>query len=85
MFFMIATTARGLTISLIVTLSFALLALASAAKAGERVRVCHYTESESNPTVEIVISYNALQNHLDHGDAVYDPINGCEEGGADPQ
>ncbi len=65
--------------------ALALLAVSFTAQASvSKVRVCHFTSAESNPTVEIVISDSALQTHLDHGDVVYDEVNGCEEGGGGP-
>jgi hypothetical protein len=32
--------------------------------------ICHRTASKTNPLVEITVSANALQTHLDHGDFI---------------
>lgn len=32
--------------------------------------ICHRTMSKTNPWVEITVSVNALQTHLDHGDKI---------------
>lgn len=37
---------------------------------GKKETICHRTMSEKNPWVEITVSVNALQTHLDHGDFV---------------
>lgn len=46
-------------------------------EAADRVQICHFTNSESNPTVEIVVSENALLTHLEHGDVIFDSVTGC--------
>lgn len=35
-----------------------------------KVTICHRTGSESNPTVTIRVSVNALPAHLAHGDSI---------------
>jgi hypothetical protein len=36
----------------------------------DKETICHRTKSEKNPWVEITVSVNALQTHLDHGDFI---------------
>jgi len=45
-------------------------ALASGGGGGGKVTICHRTGSESNPTVTIRVSVNALPAHLAHGDSI---------------
>jgi hypothetical protein len=44
-------------------------------KGKDKETICHRTSSEKNPWVEITVSVNALQTHLNHGDF----IGKCEE------
>jgi len=45
------------------------LGLASVVSAGaDKITVCHVTDSESNPVVEITVAMKALATHLAHGD-----------------
>lgn len=49
----------------------------------EKVSICHATNSDSNPFVEITISKNALPAHLSHQDGqdIFPiPATGCPEG-----
>lgn len=39
---------------------------------GDKVNICHRTESESNPWEAIQIDEDALDTHLGHGDFLYD-------------
>jgi hypothetical protein len=71
----------------VVTVAGAVMVVSAFSAEAGKVQVCHFTSSESNPTVEIVISESAFQTHLDHGDMLYDPLLGCvsdEGGGPDP-
>ena len=43
----------------------------------ENIDICHRTESEQNPWVEITIDENALETHLSHGDFIVDEENSC--------
>jgi hypothetical protein len=42
-----------------------------------KVTICHSTGSETNPWVEITVSGNALDAHMEHGDFVVDEDNPC--------
>ena len=37
---------------------------------GEKVTMCHRTESAKNPSVTITVSENAVDSHLAHGDTL---------------
>lgn len=37
---------------------------------GKTVTICHRTGSDTNPTVTISVSENALNGHLAHGDTI---------------
>ena len=48
----------------------------------EKVIICHMTGSETNPYVEITVSINALESHIDnHGDFILGPGEECSIGG----
>ncbi len=59
----------------------ALMAFAFSASAGTKVIVCHATASDTNSIVVLDISEQAVQAHLEHGDALYDVEEGCGGGG----
>jgi len=44
--------------------------------AQDKVTICHFTGSDSNPFVEITVSVNSLPAHIAHGDVVA-PADGC--------
>jgi len=47
----------------------------------QKITLCHATGSETNPYVEITISYNGLHGHEDHaGDIIPAPAGGCPAG-----
>ncbi len=54
------------------------------AQAGDKVTICHHTNSEKNPIVVISVNAHAFDAHMGHGDSLYDSVNGCEEGGGGP-
>lgn len=49
----------------------------------ERVTICHVTESQSNPYVQITVPESALPAHREHGDIVPAPAGGCPSGSSD--
>lgn len=62
-----------------------IVGITSVSAGNTKVKVCHGTSSETNPTVEIVISESALATHLEHGDLIFNELTGtCEAGGGDP-
>lgn len=82
-------TAKISTLSLVAMVGVALAALVFSiqAEAGTTMAICHVTSSDKNPVIELVISDNALQTHLDHGDILYSSVTGCsadDGGGPDP-
>lgn len=81
------TLSKNMTGAVLGLAALAFLAIAMTVEAGgQKVRVCHVTGSESNPTVEIVISENAVASHLEHGDMVWNEETGCtsDGGGGNP-
>ena len=56
----------GISFGVMAILIFPFIALAE-----EKVTICHATSSAENPYVEILISVNALDSHLEnHGDFI---------------
>lgn len=54
----------------------------STVKAGEKVTICHLTQSQTNKYVWITISVNALDAHLAKGDFIpTETTQGCTTGG----
>lgn len=51
-----------------------------------KTTICHKTESESNPWVQIRVSNHSLRAHRGHGDVIPAPAEGCpsgDDGGGD--
>lgn len=46
---------------------------------GDRVDICHKTDSAQNPYVSISIDQNALEQHKQHGDIYPVPEDGCPQ------
>ncbi len=46
------------------------------AAANDKVAICHFTSSDTNPVVEITVSVNSLPAHFAHGDVLV-PVDGC--------
>jgi hypothetical protein len=46
-----------------------------------KTTICHHTNSDTNPYVEITVSDSALKAHAKHGDIVPAPAGGCEDAG----
>ncbi len=53
--------------------------------AQEKIKICHFTNSEKNPYVVIEVDINSLKAHLGHGDLIYDNNQGCIQEGPMPQ
>lgn len=77
---MVAQTNRISRVAAVVV-GGALMAFAFSASAGTKVIVCHATSSDTNSIVVLDISEQAVQAHLEHGDALYDAEEGCGGGG----
>ena len=43
----------------------------------DQITICHRTESEENPWVEITVDENAVETHLEHGDFLVDEEYVC--------
>lgn len=46
-------------------------------RADDRVTICHFTGSDTNPVVTVTVSVNSLPAHLAQGDVVA-PAAGCD-------
>lgn len=53
-----------------------LLLLPMFVSANDKVSICHFTGSDTNPVVEITVSIDSLPAHFGQGDVLV-PVDGC--------
>ncbi len=74
-------TMRSTTALLLTALAMAVYAAAATAYAGEKVTLCHITSSATNRVMLLEVSEHSVDAHLAHGDTLFNPETGCDEGG----